>query len=151
MADSKAGKRYLRTVRRHLICSKTNRARLMQLTGKAVSACLDDEPDKPYSSLVSAIGEPKAFAESLLASIPGDEVERTRKKRHFRICAALLSFAVVIVTAFAALAGFYLKYQDAMRGDFIVEGETVIIGSKDMSYEEFKKYTADLSGIEWQK
>ena len=151
MANYKAEKQYLRAVKSHLVCSKENRIRLMKITGRAVSACLEDEPDKPYSALVSAIGEPKAFAESLLASIPGDEVERTRKKRHFRICAALLSFAVVIVTAFAALAGFYLKYQDAMRGDFIVEGETVVIGSKDMSYEEFQKHTADLSGIEWQK
>ena len=151
MANYKAAKQYLRAVKKHLICSKENRARLMQLTSKAVNACLDDERDKPYPALVSAIGEPKAFAESLLAGIPGDEVERTRKKRYFRICAVLVSFAVVMVTAFTALAGFYLKYQEAKRDGFTVDGETLIICPKDMSSEEFLDYTADLNGREWHK
>lgn len=151
MASYKPAERYLRAVKKHLICSKENRARLMELTSRAVDACLEDDPDKPYSALVCGVGEPKAFAESLLTGIPGDEVKSFRKKRRFRFCAIIVSVALVMVTVFTALAGFYLKYQDAMRGDFIVDGETLIIAPKDMTSEEFKEYTADLLGREWRE
>lgn len=150
MTSYKDAKRYLRAVKRHLICSRETRARLMKLTSRAVNACLDDDPDKPYSALVCDIGEPKAFAESLLGRIPASEIENARKKRRFRFYATIISVAVVVVTAFTALAGFYLKYQDAMRGDFIVDGETLIIAPDGMSDEEFKEYTADLLGREWR-
>ena len=115
MTHDKAEKRYLRTVEKHLICSRVNRERLMKITGRAVSACLEDEPDIPYAALVSAIGEPKAFAESLLAGIPIEEVKRARKKRRLLFSSALVSVTLVVAAAFTALAGFYFKYQEAER------------------------------------
>lgn len=139
MASYKDAKRYLRAVKRHLVCSKENRARLMKLTSRAVNACLDDNPDTPFSTLVSEVGEPKAFAESLLGRIPANEIENARKKRRFRFCATIISVAVVVVTAFTALAGFYLKYQDAMRGDFIVYEVDFPIPD-DVTLDEFKQY-----------
>ena len=115
MTYYKAAKQYLRAVGRHLVCSKENHARLMKLTSRAVNAFLDDDPDKPYSALVSAIGEPKAFAESLLAGIPIEEVKRARKKRRLLFSSALVSVTLVVAAAFTALAGFYFKYQEAER------------------------------------
>ena len=139
----KAEKRYLQAVKKYLVCSKANRERLMKITGRAVSACLEDEPDIPYAALVSAIDEPKVFAESLLAGIPGGEVEHTRKKRRFQFCAAIVSVAIVMITVFSALAGFYLKYKDATRGDFVVN-EIWIAQPDGMTREEFKQYSENI-------
>ena len=151
MANYKAAKQYLRAVKKHLICSKENRARLMQLTSKAVNACLDDERDKPYPALVSAIGEPKVFAESLLAGIPGGEVERTRKRRRFQLKAAIVVLAVIVAAALTFLGCFYLKYQEALNGGFIAKNETIIICPDDMTTEEFKEYLNQTTGSNWGK
>ena len=151
MTHDKAEKRYLRTVEKHLICSRVNRERLMKITGRAVSACLEDEPDIPYAALVSAIGEPKVFAESLLAGIPGGEVERTRKRRRFQFKAAIVVLAVIVATALTFLGCFYLKYQEALNGGFIANNETIIICPDDMTTEEFKEYLNQTTGSNWGK
>lgn len=151
MASYKPAERYLRAVKKHLICSKENRARLMELTSRAVDACLEDDPDKPYSALVCGVGEPKAFAESLLTGIPGDEVESSRKKRRFRFYAAIVSAAVVMVTAFTALTGFYLKYQETLNGGFIAKNDTIIVCPEDMTTEEFKEFLNQTTGSNWGK
>ena len=139
MAYYKAARQYLRAVKRHLVCSGENRARLMRLTNRAVNACLDDEPNKPYAALVSAIGEPKAFAESLMDGISSDEVKRSRKKRRLRFCSALISFALVFAITFTGLARFYLKYQEA-QGRF--EGEVWTLAKPAwMTTEEFDEFS----------
>ena len=139
MAYYKAARQYLRAVKRHLVCSGENRARLMRLTNRAVNACLDDEPDKPYATLVSAIGEPKAFAESLMDGISGDEVKRSRKKRRLLFCSALASAALVFAIAFTGLARFYLEYQEAQR-DKCYGQITDIRKPDNMTHEEFDAF-----------
>lgn len=141
MVYYKAASQYLRAVSRHLACSKENHARLMKLTGRAVNACLDDDSGKSYAALVTAIGKPEAFAESLLAGIPGDEVESSRRKRRFRFWATLISIALVLAAVFTVLTVFYIKYKDDMAGDFIItDTHTLTDEEIEREYQEYLKY-----------
>lgn len=73
------------------------------------------------------------------------------KKRRFRFYAAIVSAAVVMVTAFTALTGFYLKYQETLNGGFIAKNDTIIVCPEDMTTEEFKEFLNQTTGSNWGK
>ena len=139
MTTGKAANRYLRMVKKNLICPRETRSHLLETARKAVNAYLEDEPGTTFLGLVHAIGDPEVFANDLLTIVPAEVVESTRKKRRFQRFAAIVTLAVVVTTALVALGGFYLKYQDAMRGDFIVDVTTTIYPD-DVDPDEYWEY-----------
>ena len=139
MTTDKAANRYLRMVKKNLICPRETRSHLLETARKAVNAYLEDEPGTTFLGLVHAIGDPEVFANDLLTIVPSEIVENTRKIRRFRFRAAIVTLAVVITTALVALGSFYLKYQDDMRGDFIVTKSTTVY-PEDIDLDDYWEY-----------
>ncbi|NBI80848.1 hypothetical protein D3Z48_01935 [Clostridiaceae bacterium] len=139
MIPCKAARKYARAVGRHLVCPASRRARLKQLIQHSVDAYLEEKPEAGFPDLVRDIGTPKLFAESLLTGLPADEVDAARRFRKNRSRIVIAVLTAIVSTAFVLLALFYWKYQDAMRGQFIVD-EIWVVAPDDMTDEEFKEY-----------
>ncbi len=150
MIPCKAAKKYTRAVGRHLVCPASRRARLKQLIQHSVDAYLEEKPEAGFPDLVRDIGTPKLFAESLLTGLPADEVDAARRFRKNRSRIVIAVLTAIVSTAFVLLALFYWKYQDAMRGDFVVD-EIWVAQPDDMSPNEFQEYISESYGIRWEK
>ena len=149
MTSGNAANRYLRMVKKNLICPKETRSHLLETARQAVNACLEDEPGTTYLGLVHAIGDPEVFANDLLAIVPAEVVENTRRKGRFQLCAAIVTLAIVITTALVVMGSLYLKYQEALREGLYGE-ETLIICPDDMTTKEFKEYLNQTTGSKWE-
>ena len=143
MIPCKAAQKYTRAVNRHLACPAGHRARLKQLIQHSVDAYLDEKPEAGFPDLVRDIGTPKLFAESLLTGLPADEVDAARRFRKNRSRIVIAVLTAIVSTAFVLLALFYWKYQDAMRGGFIVD-EIWVVDPGNMTDEEFKEYNKEV-------
>ncbi len=143
MIPCKAAKKYTRAVGRHLVCPASRRARLKQLIQHSVDAYLEEKPEAGFPDLVRDIGTPKLFAESLLTGLPADEVDAARRFRKNRSRIVIAVLTAIVSTAFVLLALFYWKYQDAMRGGFIVD-EIWVVDPGNMTDEEFKEYNKEV-------
>ena len=143
MIPCKAARKYARAVGRHLVCPASRRARLKQLIQHSVDAYLEEKPEAGFPDLVRDIGTPKLFAESLLTGLPADEVDAARRFRKNRSRIIIAVLTAIVSTAFVLLALFYWKYQDAMRGGFIVD-EIWVVDPGNMTDEEFKEYNKEV-------
>ena len=143
MIPCKAANKYTRAVGRHLVCPASRRARLKQLIQHSVDAYLEEKPEAGFPDLVRDIGTPKLFAESLLTGLPADEVDAARRFRKNRSRIVIAVLTAIVSTAFVLLALFYWKYQDAMRGGFIVD-EIWVVDPGNMTDEEFKEYNKEV-------
>ena len=151
MIPCKAARKNARAVGRHLVCPASRRARLKQLIQHSVDAYLDEKPEAGFPDLVRDIGTPKLFAESLLTGLPADEVDAARRFRKNRSRIVIAVLTAIVCTAFVLLAAFYWKYQDAMRGDFILNGETLIVYPENTTEEEAMNFAEKYLKTKWEK
>ena len=94
---------YLRAVRRELADAPgEDRERLMRRLTEAVSAYLEEESEATGADIIRAFGKPEECAAELLEECDPTQVAAVRRKRRlriYRIIAALVLVAVLVLTA----------------------------------------------------
>jgi len=99
----KAAGRYLKGLRRALICPREDRERLLEDAGDLLETFAQENPGAFYKDYVSSFGRPEDFAAEMLSNLDPEDVSeaRTRRKR------ALLAAALAVLALLALLAGFW--------------------------------------------
>lgn len=132
MGTNKATQKFLRHVRKHLMCSKETRRQAYCRAKKLLSDFAEENPDASYADFITAFGEPDEFAQQTLLTIDPAEIQITRKKQMY-VKAALISIgALVVISTFGYFASRYIHMQEVVRGDFyVVEEEAIILSRQE--------------------
>lgn len=130
--EHSAARWYLTRVRRALTCSAASRRALLPRAEVLVEAFLQENPRARYQELVSAFGQPSAFAATMLADLDEEEVRFTRRRKTF-LCRCLLAGLILLLILSSVF--WYRKYQ---KSQSLNENTVVVIGpARELTEEEF--------------
>lgn len=111
---------YYRAVEREIPCSGKDKKRYLNDILQSLTNLQDEQPDAGYETAIMRIGAPESLGETAKDTM--DAADFAKQRRHntkFKIiAAAILVVAVVLVGVFG---NFYLRYKEALEGDFIVD------------------------------
>lgn len=127
--------KYMKEIKKYLICPDEFRIRDIDLIKNDVRACLEENPDASYHDLELFLGPPPSVAESYLKEIPSEVLDSYMQKRRRKIMTVIVSFAAFIVLLIALVI-----YIGHMHSNFTVKNETVVYApSTDLTSSSFVK------------
>jgi len=95
--------RYLKRVKRGLVCSRSDRERLLSQAGALLEDFAQENPGAFYKDYVASFGPPEEFAKEMLSNLGPEEVAEAKARRRRATFAA----AAAVVVALALVAGFW--------------------------------------------
>lgn len=115
---------YLRAVKRHLICPKEERTRLLDTASRAVDAFLEENPQADEAAWRRNLGTPEELAAELMQSSNLEAVNTSLRKHTRTIWIACVLFLVIVAIGSA------IGYWCWIHRDY-VEVKTTIITVED--------------------
>lgn len=104
---TKAAQRYLRRLRRALVCPKEDRKRLLEEVGAMLENFAKENPGAFYKDYVSSFGSPEAFAAEILSDLDPENVAEARKKRKYIRWGLLVAVIAAVIAVLIAISVFW--------------------------------------------
>lgn len=133
--EDNAARRYLLRVRRALTCSAASRRALLPRAEVLVETFLQENTGSQDQDLVSAFGQPRDFAETMLASLGEEEVRLTRRRNTILRRCLLAGLVLALVLSSSFWFWKWSRAQNVIRGDFFVVEES----PQRLTEEEFNE------------
>lgn len=94
--------RYLKRLRRALVCPKEDRERLLRDAGAMLENFTQENPDAFYKDYVASFGQPEDFAAEMLSNLDPEDIAdvQRRRKRVFLASAAAMGALLVLLAGF---------------------------------------------------
>lgn len=107
----KAPERYLKQLRRALLCPREDRERLMADAGDMLENFAQENPGAFYRDYVASFGTPEDFAAEMLSSLDPEDIAEARTRRRRALLGAAAATGVLLVL----LVGFWFGRQSQGR------------------------------------
>lgn len=109
--------KYLRSVRRRLVCSRASKERLCAPLAASLSAFAEETPNLTHALLVETFGAPEEAAASLQANVPPEEKKAILRRRTI--------FCVLFVLVFLCVMIYAVKMSYSSRQPIYVHEEII--------------------------